>query len=47
MKYEPNYLIRYNPRTNAKMGKRSPFYVGLAKVKECKSRAIESSLHGD
>lgn len=47
MKYGPNYLMGYNPRTNAKMGKRSSFYVGLAKLKECKPRAIGSSLHGE
>lgn len=31
--------MRYNPRANAKMGKRNSFYVGLAKLKECKPRA--------
>lgn len=40
MEYDPSYLMRYNPRTNAKMGKRSSFYVRLAKLKECNPKAI-------
>lgn len=44
-KHDPIHLVRCNSRTFAKtMGKRSSFYVGLAKLKERKPGAIRK-LH--